>query len=141
MEGLKDIRFFFDQFFAAHMAVGTYSYGDLKSFTANANKTYKAVNIEYQNTVANGKIDQHVFNVLVADRMDEGIPQTEHDAHADCLQVYADLQAAITDAGNTFTASQATPFRQADGDIQAGIVAGLIINTGRISDFCFTPLS
>jgi hypothetical protein len=141
MDGLKDIRFFFEQFFGAHMAVGTYMYGNLKDFTANAHKTYKAINIEYQNTVVAGKIDRHVFNVLIADRMDDAIPQTQHDAHADCLQVYADLQSGLNEQGNMFTATQATPFIQADGDIQAGVIGGIIINTGRISDFCFTPLN
>lgn len=139
MDNLKSIRKAFKKFFKEHAEVRSYHYGDLPSYTAITDKRYKSVNIEFQNASFPVSTTRLNFNLVVADRMDLGRPETEHDAVADCLQIALDFTAFLYDNTLSYAASNAQPFRQDGGDITAGVVMAFYINIQRNANSCIIP--
>lgn len=136
---LKGLRKLIRDFFRTHPMVKTFHWGDLDSFTATPDKRYKAVNVEFINAPVGSKVTTYNLNIVIADLMYMSRPNTEHDAVSDCLEIAQDFTGFMNASEYTFRPGIAQPFREGDGDIQAGIVLSVAIDSLTGANECLIP--
>ncbi|SFW49936.1 hypothetical protein [Chitinophaga sancti] len=137
---LTQLRILFLNFFSKHKQVNHCVYGDLSDYVAIPDKLYYSINIQYNNSNVSGKYINHNYTITVSDLMKLDIPETEHSAISNCMEIAKDFIAYLSYNDDISSVNPSIqPFRQATGDITAGVVLGINVQLFLPFNECAIP--
>jgi len=137
---LTQLKNLFTDFFKRHKQVNHCFYGDLADYVAIPDKVYYSVNIQYNNSNVSGKYINHNYTITISDLMNLNYPETEHSAISNCMEIAKDFIAYLTyDDDISSVNPSIQPFREATGDITAGVVLGINVQLFMSLNECAIP--
>jgi len=142
MKTLNQIKHILINYFESHAQIQQVVYSDDFDFNSNRNLIYPVVNIEYVNTNITTKTSNHIFKIVIADKVEVEDSNMEDNVHSDAIQIAEDFISHLERTEGWFLAGTSTinKFTDDTGDRTSGIVFTITLSVVRDKNRCNTPL-